>query len=173
MDFVWDPPALEAFNTSSQRARYLKCDGRLNLPSDHTPLFAIQHIDHDRARVYNPIPSTFVIKQTEVKLYSCTLAELQSVAGRWAKRDGNECQDPLLRLKSPSGLWQSKKKPSSRSRARNRMLQDRMPIYQQDMKSLYDVVTQRSGSGDVQPTYSGRQFLEFVLPRPEADIAEQ
>lgn len=69
MDFRWSEATRTGFDTASQRARYLKCDARINLPIDETPLYGIQYMSYRRQPIYAPPKPVLNIVETNTALY--------------------------------------------------------------------------------------------------------
>lgn len=174
MRYVWSDTTRANFLQTSHRSRYLLCDGLINPPADHTPLYAIQYATSAKFAVFVTSGESIIVFAATSKFYLGTRSALGDAIGLWPKNKRRASgMDTHARLATVPYLWDEEEESQCLpgSGGGNADINNPLQEFQvPDLDTLYHTITQLCGVGGISSTFTAAA-LRLTIPRPSAPEA--
>ena len=158
---TWTDKSRESFFEATYRSRYLICNGLINPPSPHTPLYAIQYVAGPKCPVYATQPESIVVLVNSSTYYLAKTSELETHVGLWpANKRPPQGADPEQRINTTPYIWNDD--PADHAIALARF---KIP----GIEKLYEEIVKRCNPGNAPEnlvsTFTAQEFRQ-IIPRP-------
>ena len=161
MDFVWTETARSIFFKTTQRSRFLACNGILNPPTPDVPLYAIQYVTDARYPIYTTEPDSLIVLATPLATFCLATTVLKDLVGGWSphKRPPTG-PDPRARIETMPYLWMD---PRERVEWENGLCERLKPHHISNVEDLYAKIVATCSPEHLASTYTSGN-LQACLP---------
>jgi hypothetical protein len=166
MKYSWTDSSRANFLNTSHRSRYLTCDGLINPPLGHTPLYAIQYVPSPNYPVYITPAESLIVLATPSTFYLATSSQLKEVVGLWPKTKRPPTgPDAHMRLNTTPYLFKEMSSEQTKKNGVAELCNEMRQFEVPDIEALYDAIVAWCKPEKIMATFIARGLRE-TIPRP-------